>query len=99
MKQRNMSSICDQFWAATEKQTDRLGQTYLHAHQLYAFGGHVYVNPLNYPLPHKIDPYVNEPDQTCPIVSILNEFLMTLSRVSMQISNLSPSNLATFELH
>ena len=54
------------------------------------------VNPLNYPLPHKIDPYVNEPDQTCRIVSILND---SHSRVSMQISNLPPNNLATFELH
>ena len=32
------------------------------------------VNPLNYPLPPKIDLYVNEPDQTCLVVSIRNEF-------------------------
>ena len=44
MKQRDVSSIYDQFCAATEKQTDRLGQTYLHAHQFYAFGGHVDVH-------------------------------------------------------
>ena len=44
MKQRNMSSICNQFCAATEKQPDRLGKTYLHADQFYAFGGYVDVN-------------------------------------------------------
>ena len=33
-----------QFCAAPEKQTHRLGQTYLHADQFYAFGGHVDVN-------------------------------------------------------
>ena len=34
------------------------------------------VNTVNYPLPHKIDPYVNEPDQTCSIVSFANDLLM-----------------------
>ena len=33
----------DQFCAATEKQTDRLGQTYLHADQFYTFGGHILI--------------------------------------------------------
>ena len=32
------------FCAATETQTVRLGQMYLHAHQFYAFGGHNDVN-------------------------------------------------------
>ena len=44
MKQRNMLSICDQFCPPMEKQTDRLGQTYLYVHQFYAFGGHIDVN-------------------------------------------------------
>ena len=44
MKQRGMSSICRLICAATEEQTDRLGQTYFHVDQFYAFWGHVDVN-------------------------------------------------------
>ena len=32
------------------------------------------VNPLNYPLPHKIYPRVNEPDQTRPAFQYLMSF-------------------------